>query len=102
MTIHDAWLQHRNLGMTAGGRGGGGGEPVPFLTMYLGGAIAPPPQGNNLPPPPSKAISAPEVRSRIAHDSSAVRIAVDLLDNEIMPFHSHLVCNSYCSSPSIS
>ena len=24
MTIHEAWLQHRNLGMTAG-RGGGGG-----------------------------------------------------------------------------
>ena len=27
MTIHDAWLQHRNLGMTAGG-GGVGGELV--------------------------------------------------------------------------
>ena len=72
---------------------------VPFLTIYLGGAIAPP--GKEF-APPSKAISAPEVRSRIAHDSCAVRIAVDLLDNEIMPFHSHLVCNSYCSSPSIS
>jgi hypothetical protein len=40
---------------------------VPVLTIYLGGAIASPPQGKNS-PPPSKAISAPEVRRRIAHD----------------------------------
>ena len=39
-------------------------EPVPFLTIYLGGAIAPPSERIC---PPSKVISAPEVRSSIAY-----------------------------------
>ena len=37
-----------------------------FFNYISGGAIAPP--GKEFAPPPSEAISAPEVRSRIAHD----------------------------------
>jgi hypothetical protein len=77
---------------------------VPFLTIYLGGQL--PPQGKNL-LPPVKPFLPPKCEAEFL--MIAVRIAVDLLDNEIMPFHSllsllhsHLVCNSYCSSPSIS
>jgi hypothetical protein len=74
---------------------------VPFLTIYLGGAIAPP--GKEF-APPVKPFLPPKCEAELL--MIAVGIAVDLLDNEIMPFHSllhsHLVCNSYCSSPSIS
>ena len=74
---------------------------VPFLTIYLGGAIAP--LGKEF-APPVKPFLPPKCEAELL--MIAVRIAVDLLDNEIMPFHSllhsHLVCNSYCSSPSIS
>ena len=77
-------------------------DSQPFLTIYLGEQL-PPPQGNN-PPPPVKPFLPPKCEAELP--MIAVRIAVDLLDNEIMPFHSllhsHLVCNSYCSSPSIS
>ena len=71
---------------------------VPFLTIYLGGQL-------QFPPPPSvKPFLPPKCEAELL--MIAVRIAVDLLDNEIIPFHSllhsHLVCNSYCSSPSIS
>jgi hypothetical protein len=72
---------------------------VPFLTIYLGGgggAIASP--GKEFPPPPVKPFLPPKCEAELL--MIAVRIAVDLLDNEIM--HSHLVCNPYCSSPSIS
>jgi hypothetical protein len=55
-------------------------------------------------PPPVKPFLPPKCEAELL--MIAVRIAVDLLDNENMPFHSllhsHLVCNSYCSSPSIS
>jgi hypothetical protein len=78
-------------------------KTVPFLTIYLGGGRNCPPQGKNLPPPPVKPFLPPKCEAELLR--IAVRIAVDLLDNEIMPFHSllhsHLVCNSYCSSPSI-
>ena len=68
-----------------------------FFNYISGGAIAPP--GNEF-APPVKPFLPPKCEAELL--MIAVRIAVDLLDNEIMPFHSHLVCNSYCSSPSIS
>jgi hypothetical protein len=72
-----------------------------FFNYISGGAIAPP--GKEF-APPVKPFLPPKCEAELL--MIAVRIAVDLLDNEIMPFHSllysHLVCNSYCSSPSIS
>jgi hypothetical protein len=72
---------------------------VPFLTIYLGGNF--PPQGKNLPPPPPvKPFLPPKCEAELL--MIAVRIAVDLLDNEIMPFHSLLHSHLVCNSPSIS
>ena len=72
-----------------------------FFNYISGGAIAPP--GKEF-APPVKPFLPPKCEAELL--MIAVRIAVDLLDNEIMPFHSllhsHLVCNSYCSSPNIS
>ena len=72
-----------------------------FFNYISGGAIAPP--GKEF-APPVKPFLPPKCEAELL--MIAVRIAVDLLDNEIIPFHSilhsHLVCNSYCSSPSIS
>ena len=73
-----------------------------FFNYISGGAIAPP--GKEF-APPVKPFLPPKCEAELL--MIAVRIAVDLLD-EIMPFHrlsllhSHPVCNSYCSSPSIS
>ena len=72
-----------------------------FFNYISGGAIAPP--GKEFAPPVNPFLP-PKCEAEFL--MITVRIAVDLLDNEIMPFHSllhsHLVCNSYCSSPSIS
>jgi hypothetical protein len=79
---------------------------VPFLTIYLGGGGggAIPPPRERFCPPPVKPFLPPKCEAELL--MITFRIAVDLLDNEIMNFHSllhsHLVCNSYCSSPSIS
>jgi hypothetical protein len=80
-------------------------RPHSAFSNYISGeGNSPPPQGKNLPPPPVKPFLPPKCEAELL--MIAVRIAVDLLDNEIMPFHSllhsHLVCDSYCSSPSIS
>jgi hypothetical protein len=71
---------------------------------YISGGQLPPPRERIRPPPPVKPFLPPKWEAELL--MIAVGIAVDLLDNEIMPFHSllhsHLVCDSYCSSPSIS
>jgi hypothetical protein len=71
---------------------------VPFLTIYLGGNCPPP--GKEFPPPPVKPFLPPKCEAELL--MIAVRIAVDLLDNEIMPFHSLLHSHLVCNSPSIS
>jgi hypothetical protein len=72
-----------------------------FFTNISGGQLPPPPGKES---PPVKPFLPPKCEAELL--MIAVRIAVDLLDNEMMPFHSllysHLVCNSYFSSPSIS
>ena len=58
--------------------------PVPFLTIYLGGGGQLPPR-ERIPPPPVKPFLPPKYDAELL--MIAVRIAVDLLDNEIMPLH---------------
>jgi hypothetical protein len=64
---------------------------VPFLTIYLGGQL--PPQGKNL-PPAVRPFLPPKCEAELL--MIAVRIAVDLLDNEIMA-----LCPSIASSTAI-
>ena len=73
-----------------------------FFNYISGGGNCPPRE--RICPPPVKPFLPPKCEAELL--MIAVRIAVDLLD-EIMPsfhslLHSHLVCNSYCSSLSIS